>query len=184
MGFRVLVMLAFLLWLIYLTGCDTYRGVYPEFEEELPVVNVSNGMRQFNYTKGGSCVHASLITLLRWQNRSDEARAWRETYSGGEWATRLSEKLDSQGIRYAYTSSGDVKFLEWACRTRRGCGVAIRGGSHMVTLVHLDESWAAILDNNDISRFVWLPRENFIEDWQSSGWAVTPVYSPSAPLPH
>ncbi|MHC4302100.1 MAG: hypothetical protein ACYS7Y_32965 [Planctomycetota bacterium] len=166
-------------------GCNTYRGEYPAFEEELPVVNVSYEMRQHNYTPGGSCVHASLITLLRWQNRSEEAAMWRREFSGGEWATSVARKLDSRGIRYAYTSEGDVEFLEWACRTRRGAGVTVRGGAHMVTLTHLDDEWAVLLDNNNISKFIWLPRQEFIDEWQAShGWAVTPIYSPHAPLPY
>jgi hypothetical protein len=167
-----------------LAGCAK-RGEYPAFEEELPAVNVPYEMRQYNYTPGGSCVHASLITLLRWQNRSEEARMWRREFRGGEWATSMSRKMDSRGIRYAYTVEGDVEFLEWACRTRRGAGVTVKGGAHMVTLVHLDDEWAALLDNNDISKHIWLPRQEFIDEWHRSlGWAVTPVYSPLAPNPY
>jgi len=165
-------------------GCNTYRGDYPTFATEWPAINIPPDMREANYA-GGSCVHASLVTLLRWQNRSEAARAWRSEFYGGEWATSIARKMDSRGIRYAYTIDGDVRFLEWACRTRRGCGVTVNGGAHMVTLVHLDSEWATLLDNNDISKFTWLPRKEFIREWQASfGWAVTPVYSPHAPYPY
>ena len=88
------------------------------------------------------------------------------------------------GIRYAYVTNGDVRFLEWACRTRRGCGITVLGGAHMVALVHLDDKWAAILDNNNVERFIWVPRETLIAEWKASyGWAVTPIYTPTAPLP-
>ena len=50
--------------------------------------------------------------------------------------------------------------------------------------VHLDSKWAAILDNNDVSKFIWVPRETLIAEWRASyGWAVVPVYTPAAPLP-
>jgi len=32
----------------------------------------------------------------------------------------------------------------------------------MVTLVHLDDQWAAILDNNNVSKFIWVPRTALI----------------------
>jgi len=77
-----------------------------------------------------------------------------------------------------------VRFLEWACRTRRGCGITVMGGAHMVALVHLDDKWAAILDNNNVEKFLWVPRETLIAEWKASyGWAVTPIYTPAAPLP-
>ena len=92
--------------------------------------------------------------------------------------------MDANGIRYAYVTNGDVNFLEWACSTRRGCGIIVRGGVHMVALVHLDSEWACLLDNNSVSKFIWVPRETLIAEWKASyGWAVTPVYTPAAPLP-
>ena len=58
------------------------------------------------------------------------------------------------------------------------------GRLHMVALVHLDDKWAAILDNNNVERFIWVPRETLIAEWKASyGWAVTPIYTPAAPLP-
>ena len=64
----------------------------------------------------------------------------------------MAAKFDREGIRYAYVTNGDVRFLEWACRTRRGCGITVMGGAHMVALVHLDDKWAAILDNNNVEQ--------------------------------
>jgi len=151
---------------------------------ERPAVNVPMAFRQRNYTDSGSCVHATLITLLRWQGRVSDANRWRRDFQGGEWASSFAQKLDGRGIRYAYVTNGGVPFLEWACSTRRGCGITVKGGAHMVALVHLDDKWAAILDNNDVSKFTWIPRETLIAEWKAShGWAVTPVYSPAAPLP-
>src|SRR5579871_6301737 len=68
----------------------------------------------------GSCVHASLVHLFHWQGRHDVARWWAARYGNGETAEGLAAKLEGAGIPFAETRSGDVAFLEWAIRTRRG----------------------------------------------------------------
>lgn len=161
----------------------TFYPIYRTPDPERPTINIPFVMRQSNWG-GGSCVHANLVSLLRWQERSGEADYWRKAHSGSEWPEDMATKLDYEGIRYAYVTNGDINFLEWACRTRRGCGITVMGGIHMVTLVHLDKKWAAILDNNNIKKFKWIPRETLVTEWKASnGWAITPVYSPAAPLP-
>lgn len=153
---------------------------------EYPVVNLPRSLRQQNWLGSlneGSCVHASMIMLFRWQGENEMADFWRRNHGNGEYATRLASKLDKAGVRFAYTTDGDVDFLDQACQTRRGCGVVVMGGRHMVCLVHLDEHRAGLLDNNDINRIIWVPRSQFIKEWKySGGWAVTPVYSPAPPL--
>jgi hypothetical protein len=156
-------------------------------KKELPTVNVPKPDRQRNWIGNqgfASCVHASMISLFRWQGRLKTADYWRRTYGNGERPGDLADKFDKHGIRYAYVTNGDVKFLEWACRTRRGCGITVTGGAHMVCLVHLDDKWAGLLDNNNVERYIWVPRETLIAEWKASyGWAVTPIYAPAAPLP-
>lgn len=163
------------------------RKQYTTPELERPAVNVPFNMRQANWMgnrRQGSCVHASLVTLLRWQGRNGTADYWKRSNGNGAGPWGTADKLDRANIKYAYVLDGDVDFLEWACSTRRGVNITVMGGRHMVTLVHLDAEWAAILDNNNISKFKWIPREALIAEWQSSyGWAITPVYSPPAPLP-
>lgn len=154
---------------------------------ERPIVNIPPSWRQSNWPgrEGmGSCVHATMISLMRWQGRDKLAIFWKSKYDSGEYADRLAERLNREGVRYAYVTDGDVKFLEWAVKTRRGCGITVMGGAHMVALVHLDSEWAAILDNNSVSQFIWIPRNELIAEWKfSMGWAVAPVYSPIAPAP-
>ena len=162
--------------------------VYPEFQREFPTVNLEQSFRQGNWLgsqREGSCVHATMIMLFRWQGREDLAEKWRATYENGEWHDGLAAKFDKEGVRYAYTwKQNDVRFLEWACKTRRGCGVTVLGGAHMVMLVHLDDKWAGILDNNFTEKIKWVPRQTFISEWKNSySWAVTPVYTPPPPLP-
>lgn len=175
-------------FLTFLTVCGLLLVASSSPAAERPIVNIPSEFRKSNWLSPngyGSCAHASFITLLRWQGRYETAKMWERKYSGGEWHTSFGKKLEKEGIRFAYTAEADdVSFLKWACRTRRGCAVTVNGGTHMVTLVHLDEEWAAILDNKFTENFIWIPREHFIAEWKASySWAVTPVYKPSAPAP-
>ncbi len=173
--------------LFALTGCTEIEFVRPVIVKERPTVNIPRGDRQANWRgrqREGSCTWASAVSLLRWQGRNAMADWVRANYGDGQWPEQWSKLADRAGIRYAMTTEGDVKFLEWACRTRRGCNITVMGGVHMVTLVHFDDKWAAILDNNSIDEFKWVPRDALIAEWHASnGWAVTPVYTPMPPLP-
>jgi hypothetical protein len=162
---------------------------YPDYTVERPTVNLEAVFREENWLgpQGeGSCVHATLIMLLRWQGQHELADYWRANHNDGEFADTFADKMDRANVRYAYTSrEDDVAFLEWACATRRGCGVAVRNRAHMVMLVYMDDKNVCILDNNSPENFKWIPRDEFMADWLSSGsWAVTPVMgSPPPPLP-
>lgn len=163
---------------------DLPRRDAPSAEQstEMPAVNVPLSARQRNY-RGGSCVHASTITLFRWQGRDDLAELWRRRYSGGEGPDGLAAKLRGQGVDFAYVTDGDVGFLEWAASTRRGAGICY-WPNHYVCLVHLDRERAGLLDNNRIDRIIWINRDEFVRNWRRyGGWACTPVYSPAPPLP-
>jgi hypothetical protein len=161
----------------------TFQPLKKIYPSERPIVNIPLALREQNWG-GGSCVWASTIPLLRWQGQNELADKVRKTYSGGEYPEDHNAKMEKLGIKYAYTTKGDVSFLEWALKTRRGAGVTVMGGAHMVDLVALDDKYACLLDNNHIENFIWVPRETFLAEWKSSyGWAVTPVYSPAAPLP-
>lgn len=162
--------------------------------EEIPTVNVPRKLRQGNWLRrgtraDGSCCHASLISLLRWQGQARIADRWRRTHSGGEFTWTMKADLDEAGIPYAWCENGDERFLEWAIATRRGACVQYTNSPrsrcyHMVNVVHLTSKWVGILDNNDVRKFKWMGRDQFMRNWKSSnGWAFTPVFSPAAPLP-
>ena len=173
--------LILILLVLFVAGCGELT-VSRQPAKEYPTVNVPRELRQSNW--GGSCVHATLVSLLRWQGQCETADWWRRTHGGGEVLSSISRQMDAAGVRYASTWHGDVRFLEWACETRRGAGISIRKGKHMVALVYLDDEWAAILDNKDVSQYRWIPRDELIAEWhRSKRWAITPVYSPAAPLP-
>ncbi len=164
----------------------------PEPPIARPVVNVPRALRESNWLgpqREGSCVHAAIVNLLRAQRMFARADWWRSHNGDGEWDERLASKLDAAGIKYTYTSEhGNVGFLEWACDpihgTRRGCGVTVEGGRHMVCLMHLDDKWAGILDSNSTDAIIWVPRETFIAEWlNSNSWAVAIVGTPAPPRP-
>jgi len=156
---------------------------------ERPVVNLPPAMRHRNWTgpggpTDGSCVFASIVYLLDWQGQHRLAEYVRTHYSGGEDYANLAAKLNHAGIRFAYTTGAkDVKFLEWAVKTHRGCGVAVQNRAHMICLVDLDSRSAILWDNNVPGKYYTVTRAAFLKDWLSSGsWAVSPVYTPSAPI--
>jgi len=169
---------------------------------ERPVVNIPHKLRQGNWLRrgtraDGSCCHAAFISLLRWQGQYRLADRWRRQHSGGEYTFTMMEELDDADVPYAWCQNGDVGFLEWAIRTRRGACIQYMDDPkrfmslpknkrcyHMVNLVDLTPKYACILDNNDPRRFKWMDRDQFLWNWKASeGWAFTPVYSPAAPLP-
>ncbi len=161
---------------------------YPDYMAERPTVNLEEAFREENWLgpQGeGSCVHATLIMLFRWQGQFEMADYWKANHADGEYASALADKMDRAGVRYAYTSREDgIEFLEWACETRRGCGVAVNNRAHMVMLVYLDDEYACVLDNNFPKEFKWIPRDVFMADWLTSGsWAVVPIYTPPPPIP-
>lgn len=151
---------------------------------ERPQVNVPVALRQHNWGARGSCVHASLVTALRWQGQHAMAQWWRTHHSGGESVESLGPAMDAAGVVYAQTyDQDDVAFLEWAVATRRGCVVAVNGYRHAVFLAHLDGSQAGLIGVNFTSPVIWVDREEFLTEWRASrSWAVAVIYSPAPPL--
>lgn len=154
---------------------------------EYPTINLPPGLRQQNWVgdRGeGSCVHATTVMLYRWNGFPAMADWWKANNANGEWAEDLNQRFDNANVRYSYTTEYDPAFLQWACDTRRGCGITVMGGRHCVLLVHLDETWAAIIDNNQPDVIQWMPRETLLAEWNNSHhWAFTVHYFPAPPLP-
>jgi hypothetical protein len=149
---------------------------------EDPCVDLPQTMRTKNYS-GGSCVHASTINLLIWQGLPELAQWWRDNHGGGEYSDRLNAKMDKAGLKFAYTTRGDMGFLEWTIRTRRGAGIGYFP-RHAINLVDLTETEATLLDNNRTGVYIKVPRAEFERKWRGwGGWAWTVVYQPPPPLP-
>lgn len=163
------------------------KPVIKRTTKDLPAVDIPTEWRRKNWSPygEGSCVHASMVMLFHWQGRHELGDWWEKNYHSGEYPERLAQRLEAAGVTFAETRNGDVKFLEWAIRTKRGAAVTVQGGRHMVLLVHLDAEQAGILDNNSPQKIQWRTREEFLREWQASGlrWGVTPVYAPPPEKP-
>lgn len=152
---------------------------------EKPVVNLPLALRQQNWVRygSGSCVIASMVSCLNWQGQYELADRMKANYGGGQHWESMVAALEAEGVVWAGTvGQGDVAFLEWAHRTRRGA-IVTWSPRHVVTIVHFDDTWAGILDNNATDRIKWIPRNEFVNEWKARGsWAMTPIYTPPPPL--
>jgi hypothetical protein len=154
---------------------------------DVRLLNIPTAYRRKNWTGSrgqGSCVHAAFINLLQWQGEHKLADWWATHHANGETAESMAAKLEQSGLHFAETRSGDESFLEWAIRTRRGAGVVVQDGAHMVNLVGLTRSTAEILDSNHPDRIQHRPRDDFLNEWkESGGWAISFVGTPLPPDP-
>lgn len=176
------------------TGCDQVHEVraLPAPAAESPPMNPPIELRKTNWvgSKGeGSCVHASLVTVLRWMNQFELGERWRATYENGEWDSQLRDRLDAAQVDYVYTVKADPRFLDAVSLTRRGC-ILWWKTSHCCTFAGWvtdadGRQYAAIIDNNHPQKFEFTPREQFIRLWSGyGGFALTPLYPPATSIPY
>lgn len=162
----------------YVHGACPYPAVPPM---DLPVE-----LRQANYA-GGSCMHAALISVLRWQGQHEAAAWWRSNYSGAAGVWNLAKICQARDFRFAWTTKGDARFLQWCSDTRRGAAIHYFS-RHAVTFCgyqrHGDTEVAVLLDNNRTGVYVRVPKAQFISRWRGYGGnALTVVYAPPPPRP-
>jgi hypothetical protein len=174
--------------LLALTGCDEEekpRPLYPAVREK-PALNLPVDARNKNWIRNGSgsCYNAAMCDVLIWQGYDAAAADWRRRFGGASSMRDIVSRLNHYGFDYAYTSSGSAEFLEWCSRTRRGAAIEFYP-NHAITLVHFDERWAAVRDNNNTKDTTWIPREKFLHLWRNyyGGRAITAVHTPAAPRP-
>ena len=160
------------------------------------VMDLPLSMRQQNWeiksgpkAVRGSCVTASMVSLLRWQGHHKDAERIKAKYGGGRDYYEWKGILDAEGIKYSSTKGvNQVEFLERSIKTRRGCMVGVqpfkkfKEPSHMVCLVDLTATEAVLLDCNNPKDYVHVERKAFLAEWERAGsWALTPVYTPTSP---
>jgi len=107
----------------------------------------------------------------------------------GEYAQRLMSWLDSKNVPYRFTEKADPRFLDWASNERLGA-ILWWKPSHCCTFV----GWvndvngaqhAAILDNNYVNQFEYVPREQFVRLWAGyGGFALSVENDPTISLPY
>ena len=108
-----------------------------------------------------------MISLFRWQYRLKTSYYWRQTYGDGEQPEDLAAKFNQEESVTAMSPTGTC--VSWSGRATQGEGAGLRSwaGPHGRT-VHLDDKWAAILDNNNVEKFIWVPRETLIAEWKAA----------------
>lgn len=98
---------------------------------------------------------------------------------------------------YIQIEGSDVEILKLACRSGRMPAVTYSFSpsgrynrqriAHMVNLVHADDRWFAILDNNypGPQRYEWLTPDEFRRSYTGgrSGWAIIPLRNGPPPPP-
>jgi hypothetical protein len=176
-------------------GCDRIvpQNVTPIAPPKLeqPVLQLPVPLRQRNWTvRGeGSCVYASLTTVARWVHRPDIAKWLSDPTQngGGEYGTRLRQRLDEVGVQYSYTDRASVAFLDWCNESRRGAIVWWKT-SHCCTFAGWvsvnGKRYAAIIDNNHPETFELTEANLFISEWtRFGGFGLTLLYDPASPRP-
>jgi hypothetical protein len=169
-------------------------------------------------------VYTSAWHCSLWQSVSDlyDFRAYMERRPGGSYPEKFEKTLAdfcrSKGIAcpgYVQHTGGDDEFLDLAMKTGRMIGVTYCGVDgqgrygnsvvgHMVNLVYLDRSLAAVLDNNYPGTWLWMSRTDFLCRWRGiqsggkpflardqfgravpigGGWAIVLLGPPPAPYP-
>lgn len=164
----------------------------PDFVEEVPVANLPKSMHQKNWTDyrgSGSCVHASTVYCLRWENQDELAKWWRSNHAGGETASSIIKFYKAADIPCVYTMSGNPEFLEWVTRNRYAsiiwfkerhcvafCGFAKDGSGKEVAIIQ---------DNNRPGTYESYPKLEFIRRWRGyGGFACVPLAGvPLASIP-
>jgi hypothetical protein len=157
----------------------------------------------------GCCVWTSIHHAAVWQNvpAYQEAPKWIQSKGipGGAYPGAVQEHLpqmakergQADAPSFLNYEGSDLELLKLACRTGRMPGVTYSfsptgryGGSriaHMVSLVHADDKWFAVLDNNypGANQIEWLTPQEFRKTWtgMGGGWAVILLAPPPPPPP-
>ena len=143
----------------------------------------------------GLCVFASISHAARYQGLAGltDTMDWMRRYPGGGWPEKVDQVLKDKlgpnhGVEYIHVYGHDaIGLLERACANGlQPCvtyGYGERYGisiAHMVSLVHLDQEWACILDNNfpGDDAYEWMSRAEFARRFAWSprgtgeGWGI------------
>lgn len=173
-------------------------------------INVPCWQNHGNFFANGILVHNCVFTSINhsayWQNVEvlQKFRDWMTKHPGGGYPSKVDKMIkqvcQESGVPvpdYIQIEGGDLEPLKLACRTGRMPGITYcfspsgrYGGqriAHMVSLVHLDDKWAAILDNNypGEDKLEWLTIDEFKRTYMGNGggWGVILLNPGPPPIP-
>ncbi len=135
----------------------------------------------------GSCLWRASEDMLSANGLRTEADRWYVRFSGGARIVAGEgpvARAECEGLRYAYTTAGDERFLE-IC-TQAHLAAAIYWPSHSRGFIHAiafygfdtEDGGAWILDNNHPGETVKIDREKFLAAWRSAGGCALTVLPP------
>lgn len=188
---------------VYISGPTSTDGV--ELTTDLPrdqrIENIGS-----HRDGAGMCVMSSAEMAARWQNLEilRGIRDWAAQDTGGGWPSRFDEQIRTfcrqRNVAvpsYINYEGRDLTLLRNAIRTGRMVAVTYSGRdrvrytttiSHMVNLVHIDETHVCLLDNNfpGDNEYLWMTVAEFQSRWSGSGngWAIVFLAPPPPPAPH
>ena len=145
----------------------------------------------------GLCVFASMDMLARWHNIKPLIDVIHKVKEGGGWPGKVDNVIKSNApdVKYIQYEGTDPAILDEAFAEGRAACVTYGFGErydglkviyHMVLLVHIDDKWACIVDNNFPGTYEWMSRTEFLRRWKhpnGQGWAYTFLASPPPPIP-
>jgi hypothetical protein len=157
-----------------------------------------------SYKNGyGMCVMSSIEMASRWANLVEfrGLRNWCAKEAGGGYPKKVDDQIArfakefevEEAPSYLQYEGDDLEFLKLVLKTYRMAAVTYSGRdgvrykgpiAHMVCLVHLDDDWAAIYDNNGKpGDLLWMTPREFKDRWLGGGNGWVFVWTAPPPPP-
>lgn len=172
------------------------------------IVDLPQELRKKNIASAGlgCCVFRSIDHAAHWQNmpQLNGFPEWmvQNRIPGGGYPTKVDRLIpqicEDRGQpvpNYIQVENNDLDILKLACKTRRMVCITYSYSpsgrysgqriAHMVNLVHADDRWFAVLDNNYIEQLEWMTPEEFLPVYHGgrTGWAIIFLDYPPPPIP-
>ncbi len=169
------------------TPFDPYSG--REVQCELPRDRHVRNILGKNGT--GCCVWASGQMMSDWHDFKPFAAILSDRLGGAtNRDVEAAFKRKAPGFRDYVQAQGkdSIELIDWCAKTGRIACVTW-GASHMVIQVHLDpegmqEPRAAVIDNNQPGKWIWMPRAEYIAKHKQGGaWSYALITPPPPPIP-
>lgn len=173
-----------------ITEVPEWRGV----RANAPIPSWMHILNEGGSDGAGLCVIASNVIDGAYQdvpglNEGKESPVWlmAKKRPGGYYPSKLEALFREAGLTTAWFSaegSADelLPVIEYYTKQGVPVGVTMNTGrfyyyqpiAHMVSCIHLDETWACIVDNNNPGYYHWMPRAEFARRLTGGrvGWIV------------
>jgi hypothetical protein len=168
------------------TRSTTYRGT----TANAPIPPEFHIRNEGGSDGAGLCVISSILANGRFQDvpgleRGKDSELWRTAkvrpggYSPAKLEALVNEVMPDE--LWASSVGTDPSILAKLSALGYPIGATMNTGSsyyyqpihHMISLVHYDNEWACVVDNNDPGKYHWMPASEFAKRWIDGGvgWA-------------